>query len=263
MENHQKNLQDLLESFNASPEPTLKATNYFEIYSDLFGYLRGTNCTFIEVGVFNGGSLFMWRDWLGKDARIIGVDLNPAALKWKEYGFEIHIGDQGDPLFWQDLYEKTGRFDVLLDDGGHQTFQQIVTLNEGLKACKNRSLIVIEDTIASHMIDFKSHQDINFQDYSKTATEAVLARSANIWAGIFKPILNPSVVKNFNIVRSIEFFSGIIAFNINTQVEDPRAIWNRAPTSSERDFRGHGLTKSANVEWPDPFNKIIVEINGI
>ena len=34
---------------------------------------------FVEVGVADGGSLHMWRSYLGKKARIIGIDLNPIA----------------------------------------------------------------------------------------------------------------------------------------------------------------------------------------
>ena len=260
--NNENALQDLIKSFNESPQPSFKVTNYFQIYSDLFSHLRDVDCTFIEVGVFNGGSLFMWRKWLGEKARIIGVDLNPAAKKWEEFGFEIYIGDQGDPLFWQNLYAKIGKFDVLLDDGGHQTFQQIVTLTEGLNACKSNSLILIEDTIASYMNDFKSHQDFNFSNYSKAASDALLARSANIWPGQFKTILNPAAVRQFSIVRSIEFFSGIIAFKINAQLEHPSNIWNKTPLQSEKDFRHVGLAKAAEVNWPDPFNKITITVHG-
>ena len=54
-------LEKLLKAFNESPYPSLKVSNYFPIYTDLFAHLVGTNCTFIETGVLNGGSLFMWR----------------------------------------------------------------------------------------------------------------------------------------------------------------------------------------------------------
>ncbi|HYN79354.1 MAG TPA: hypothetical protein VES73_16350 [Lamprocystis sp. (in: g-proteobacteria)] len=116
-------LRDLIAAWEGSPEPTLKITSYFPVYARLFSHLRGRPCVFIETGVLNGGSLFMWRQWLGDQARIIGLDLNPGALKWREAGFEIHIGDQGDPAFWRGLLAEIGAFDVLLDDGGHQSFQ--------------------------------------------------------------------------------------------------------------------------------------------
>lgn len=115
-------LRDLIESWRNSPFPSAKISNYFKIHNELFRHLRGTPCTFIETGILNGGSLFMWRKWLGDKARIIGIDLNPESLKWRKEGFEVYIGDQGDPQFWRETLSAIGPFDVLLDDGGHQSF---------------------------------------------------------------------------------------------------------------------------------------------
>ena len=74
-------LEDLISCWKNSPHPSLKITSYFPAYVELFGHLRGQNCTFIETGILDGGSLFMWREWLGANARIIGIDLNPDAMK--------------------------------------------------------------------------------------------------------------------------------------------------------------------------------------
>jgi hypothetical protein len=53
----------------------------------LFERYRGKSITFVEIGVFSGGSLFMWRDYFGPQARIIGVEFNPDAVRWREHGF--------------------------------------------------------------------------------------------------------------------------------------------------------------------------------
>ena len=79
-------LAELIECWENSPFPSMKVTSYFPVYANLFENLRGTNCTFIETGILDGGSLHMWRNWLGKEARIIGIDLNPAAKKWEQHG---------------------------------------------------------------------------------------------------------------------------------------------------------------------------------
>lgn len=31
----------------------------------------------LEIGVFGGGSLDMWKAYLGEEAKVIGVDINP------------------------------------------------------------------------------------------------------------------------------------------------------------------------------------------
>jgi hypothetical protein len=178
-----QSLNDLVTCWKNSPEPTIKISSYFPIYVRLFNHLRNTPCVFIETGIFNGGSLFMWKSWLGEQARIIGVDLNPEALKWNNSGFEIHIGDQGDPAFWTELFKKVGPFDVLLDDGGHQSFQQIVTASEAIRYAPNEALIVIEDTATSFMKDFQRHEGNSFLEFCKDATDCLVGRSF----GMYRP----------------------------------------------------------------------------
>ena len=258
-----QSVQDLIQSYQGSPFYSLKVSNYFQIYADLFSHLRGTDCTFIETGVYHGGSLFMWRAWLGPEARIIGVDLNPNVLKWKDHGFEIYVGDQGDPEFWRETFDATGPFDVLLDDGGHQSFQQIVTLTEGLKAVKPSGLIVIEDTIASYMTQFSAHGGNCFLNYAKSATDVLVAKSSGLWPGEFREVANHEILDDFSQVGSIEFFSGLVAFKMAPDAaENPEHVSNRDPDHFETDYRYMGTAKSAAVNWPDPFQQEIIVVHG-
>jgi cephalosporin hydroxylase len=256
-------LERLLEAYHSSPHPSYKVTNYFPIYVELFGHLVDQPCTFVETGILNGGSLFMWRSWLGPQAKIVGVDLNPAAKKWEEHGFEIHIGDQGDPKFWQESLKHIGPFDAFLDDGGHQTFQQIVTLTEAMRYMKPHSVIAIEDTVASHMKDFSDHMSRSFLEYAKDATDLFSARNADLWPKQYPKLRNQKIIDYFSRLYNISFYTGIVAFKANPSFNiKPELIWNKKPKKSEHDFRRDGLTKSANVLWPDPFSEAWVKING-
>jgi hypothetical protein len=260
--NNKQHLIDLINSYEQSPEPSIKVSNYFKVYTNLFSHLRGTKCTFIEIGILDGGSLFMWRKWLGNEARIIGVDLNPDAKKWEQHGFEIYIGDQGDPIFWKNLYHQIGKFDVLLDDGGHQSFQQIVTLVEGLGAVNNNGIILIEDTVVNYHSEFLSHGKNSFLNYAKSATDSLVAQAATQYPRDFREIKNYKSVELFNKVYSIEFFAGLVAFKINDGIfEEISGTLNKTRTGS-KDYRYDGLTNSAEVLWPDPFQTTIVTVNG-
>ena len=79
-----------------SPHRFIKHNTYFKVYDELFLKFRNKNsiCRNRILVRF----LFMWRNF-GNKARIIGVDMNPNALKWKKYGFEIIIGSQSDERF--------------------------------------------------------------------------------------------------------------------------------------------------------------------
>ena len=105
---------------------SLKSDTYFHVYEALFSKYVGKEITFVEVGVLHGGSLYMWKEYFGKNTRIIGVDLNPSAKDLEKDGFEIFIGSQSDENFWRNFYAEVGKIDILLDDGGHENNQQIV-----------------------------------------------------------------------------------------------------------------------------------------
>ena len=66
---------------------SLKCDTYFQVYEEMFNKYIGKKITFVEVGVLQGGSLFMWREYFGKDARIIGIDLHPNAKELEKHGF--------------------------------------------------------------------------------------------------------------------------------------------------------------------------------
>jgi len=55
-------------SFIKSKYLSLKWKNYFYIYDKLFEKYRNKKIIFVEIGVFSGGSLFMWRNFFGKQA---------------------------------------------------------------------------------------------------------------------------------------------------------------------------------------------------
>ena len=255
-------LEGLLKSWQSSPYPSVKITSYFPAYVELFGHLVGTRCVFIETGVLDGGSLFMWRDWLGPQARIIGIDLNPGAQRWRDSGFEIFIGDQGDPNFWRETLRDIGHFDALLDDGGHQSFQQMVTAVEALRFSTTECVIAIEDTTTSFMRDFSAHGAHSFLEYAKDATDLLTGKSFGLFRNRFPDKINSDAVHEFRHVYSIRFYSGIVAFCVNQEyAQTPKLVRNRPPAGAA-DFRYNGAT-SATVSWPSLLSDSnLVEVKG-
>ena len=168
---------DSYRSYLASPYQSIKHSTYFQSYDHFFSQYRDKEITFVEVGVLGGGSLFMWRDYFGPKARIIGIDFNPNAKKWEDEGFEIFIGSQSDEEFWADFVEKVGGIDILLDDGGHTYEQQIVTTECVLASINDGGLLLVEDTHTSYMDGFGPRSK-SFLEYVKTRIDAVNQRFA-------------------------------------------------------------------------------------
>lgn len=127
-----------------------KWVHYFPIYEQWFSPYRGKDIVFVEVGVQNGGSAQMWKNYFGKDAKIVGVDINPNCKQLEEEQISIEIGSQEDPKFWAAFKEKYPRVDILLDDGGHTMNQQIVTFREMFPHVKDGGLYMCEDCHTSY-----------------------------------------------------------------------------------------------------------------
>jgi len=197
----------LKKSFKSSPKYSIKWSNYFEIYENLFKRFKNKKITLVEVGVGNGGSLFMWRNYFGKKAKIIGVELNPEAKKLEKNGFKIFIGDQSTPNFWKSFYKKIGKIDILIDDGGHTNLQQITTLMESINYINHDGMIVVEDTHTSFMKNkgFKNPSKFSFINFTSSIVETLHRR-------------NPMIKKKLNylskIVNSVEYFDSITVINI-------------------------------------------------
>ncbi len=179
-------MSQLQKFFNEVKYSSVKYNTYFHVYEHIFKKYVGQKITFVEVGVLNGGSLFMWREFLGPQARIIGIDLNPAAQKWNDHGFEIFIGSQSDPQFWADFYSKVGPVDILLDDGGHTNRQQIVTVAESIAHINDGGVLIVEDVHSSYMPSFGNPSKYSFINFSKKIIDSINDRTKCIESVMLK-----------------------------------------------------------------------------
>ena len=226
----------LIEEFEGSPFHSIKVSTYFDAYEQLLGRFRDQRITFVEVGVLNGGSLFMWRNFLGNDARIIGIDVSPEAKRWEKQGFEIYIGDQSDPQFWRELYAKIGRIDLLVDDGGHTYEQQLVTVNESFRNMNDLGLIIIEDTHTSYMKNFGAMTNFTFIDFAKTTVDKINSRYQGIPS-------QESTEKKF--VKSVQFFESIVVFQMSSSpLEESFRVQNLGEKVGAVDVRAGLETRS-------------------
>jgi len=130
-----------------------KWLHYFDIYDRHFSRFRGTDAVIVEIGVNTGGSLAMWRWYFGARARIVGIDLfNSSFMEGNPlYGSPDRMmnGDQASPEFWQTFKQLEPRVDILIDDGGHQTHQQLRTLKEMLPHIQPGGVLLTEDVMGS------------------------------------------------------------------------------------------------------------------
>lgn len=94
--------------------------HYLPLYDRYFSRYRNTKVRFLEIGVNNGGSLQMWRRYLGPDAVLCGIDINPDCAQYDGQSGMVRIGSQDDPAFLAEVVREMGGVDVVLDDGSHR-----------------------------------------------------------------------------------------------------------------------------------------------
>ena len=154
-----------------------KWEHYFDIYHRHLERFRGRAITLVEIGVYHGGSLQMWRHYLGPMARIIGVDIEPRAATLATPELEIVIGDQADPAFLARLARQVGRIDVLIDDGGHTMQQQLQTFMHLFPAIAQDGLYLVEDLHTSYWREFGGayRNPFSFVEFSKQLVDQLNA----------------------------------------------------------------------------------------
>jgi methyltransferase family protein len=124
-----------------------KWAHYFDIYHHHFSKFVGRDAHVLEIGIFSGGSLEMWRHYFGPKSQIYGVDIAEECKVYENEYTSIFIGDQADRSFWKAFKQRVPYLDILIDDGGHTTEQQIVTLEEMLPHLRPGGIFLCEDVV--------------------------------------------------------------------------------------------------------------------
>lgn len=131
-----------------------KWVHYFDIYDRHFARFRDKEITILEIGVYQGGSLQMWKDYFGDKAKIYGIDINPQCKDLEEENIKIFIGSQSDRKFLKEVIKAIPPIDILIDDGGHTMDQQIVSYEELFDHVKDNGVYLCEDLHTSYWLQY-------------------------------------------------------------------------------------------------------------
>lgn len=159
----------------------IKWSNYFEVYDRHFQRFKNQEVHVLEIGVNQGGSLRMWREYFGPQAKVYGIDVDYRCKNFEEPGIEIFIGSQEDRAFLRNLKKRLPRIDILIDDGGHTVRQQIVTFEEMFPYVSETGVYLCEDLHTSYWPSYGGgyREPGSFVEYSKQFIDALNAWLAN------------------------------------------------------------------------------------
>jgi hypothetical protein len=122
-----------------------KWLHYLDIYDRHFSAYRSTPVKMLEIGVSQGGSLELWRKYLGKDATLFGIDIDPECASRVTAPSQVRIGSQDDPMFLRAVIDEMGPPDIILDDGSHIGRHQRTSFNTLFPLLREGGLYLIED----------------------------------------------------------------------------------------------------------------------
>lgn len=194
-----------------------KWQHYFDIYERYFAKYRGQEVVILEIGVFHGGSLQMWKHYFGDKAKIYGIDIDPKCKDLEEENIQIFIGSQADRAFLQKVKAQIPDIDILIDDGGHTMQQQIVSFEELYAKVKPNGIYLCEDTMTSYWLEYGGglQRRGTFIEYSKNFVDSIHAWHST-QAGFKKDQLTESLA-------SVAFYDGVVVLEKKLR-EKPQSL---------------------------------------
>ena len=152
--------------FNMNPEeltlsqiskkyPTDKefSHNYYNaVYEEPFSKIKNEAKKVCEIGIggFNeglgwvpGNSLKVWRDYF-PNAQILGLDIVKHELTNNER-ITVDWLDQSKLDLVKEYSSKLSNYDIILDDGSHNTYDQIITFAYFFRSLRSGGIYVLED----------------------------------------------------------------------------------------------------------------------
>jgi SAM-dependent methyltransferase len=131
-----------------------KWRHYFPAYETHFARYVNRPVIFLEIGCGAGGSLQLWKRYLGPLAQIIGIDINENCREYEEDQIAVRIGDQKDTKFLSALIEEFGTPDVILDDGSHVMADVTASFNYLYPRAAPTGVYVVEDLHTAYWDEF-------------------------------------------------------------------------------------------------------------
>ncbi len=182
-----------------------KWKHYFPAYEAHFGRFVNRPMLFLEIGCGQGGSLQMWKRYLGPHAQIVGIDINPKSKDFEEDQIAVRIGNQSDVAFLGGLLDEFGTPDVILDDGSHRMSDLTETFRFLYPRTAADGVYVVEDLHTAYWDEYGGgvRREGSFIELCKTLVDELNADHS-------RDSLPPTAFTRSTL--SMHFYDSMIAF---------------------------------------------------
>lgn len=131
--------------------------HYTPVYFDLFKDRQAEVSKVLEIGIAEGASLFMWRDFF-PNALIHGAEIEIGRVKALENRKRIYTSEF-DQKRLIDLLSLSDNYDLVVDDGSHRPQDQLLTCLILMPRLVKYVTYVIEDVSDPDIIKYLSDYD--------------------------------------------------------------------------------------------------------
>lgn len=121
--------------------------HYLDWYDEYFWLHRHEALTLLEIGVWEGASLRMWREYF-PSATVVGVDKHDRDVRID--GVQMAFSEQDNPYLAEDLRNRYGKLDIIIDDASHVSSKTIGTFKNLFPILAPGGIYVIEDLQTSY-----------------------------------------------------------------------------------------------------------------
>lgn len=183
------------------------ANRYLDTYDKILTPFTDKKIFLLELGIYKGGSLLLWRDYFPMGT-IVGIDINiPKNFKRTER-IQIFEGSQTDCNFLSSVSNSTAPngFDIIIDDASHMgemTKTSFWHLFEN--HLKPGGLYVIEDWGTGYWSDWPDGKNLNLEKYKQPKY-----KQHHYWSFLLK------VMKKLNLITPLRSMSchnyGMVGF---------------------------------------------------
>ena len=138
--------------------------NYSRQYESLLSSYRDKPIKYLEIGVLGGESIKAMREVFKNAQCIVGLDINNESKQYEnsQQNIFVEIGNATNSNFINEIVQKYGTFDIILDDGSHINRDVIKSFEILFPLLNDNGLYIVEDTIT---YKHTNYIDINYPNH--------------------------------------------------------------------------------------------------
>ena len=159
LENEESACNPLFQLWRQHKPRAHKWTHYFDAYHAIFGLRRSHPLRILEIGVYQGASLRLWKQYFDNHKTVlVGIDIDPICASFDSPGENVHVrtGSQADADFLDTVTREFGPFDIIIDDGSHQSSHMIASFNLLFESgLKEDGIYLAEDLHANYWTPYR------------------------------------------------------------------------------------------------------------